>query len=211
MSDEDNRIQLPPTPVDFSVFGTTGQAHDTFPAPGQQPRYDWMRAVLIGLLANQASSDEPTQFRTGTLWYNKSTDAIMVYNGTEWANLAAAILLKLTDESEEGETLTEFYRSTMDRLSSVYPRYTYSGVISTAAPTYLPVPESISTPLAAYVSVLRPIIWVNGLLIDPRLYDLTTNCPCIINLSPTFILSVNDKFTVVIERFDGFASEDVTV
>lgn len=98
----DDRINLQPPLVDFSVVGTTGQAHDTFPAPGPA-RFDWMRSYLIGLLSNQSSFTEPIEFRLGTIWFNLNdasfkyragaTHPIILNEGDNWLSLSYGIQL----------------------------------------------------------------------------------------------------------------------
>lgn len=116
----DSRIRLQAPAIDFETeVGTTGQAHDTFPAPGQA-RYDWMRTFLIGLLSNQASFDEPIEFRLGTMWFNlnnrsfqfrNDAGAIIEPTGEEWLSLAHGI------ELEEGLTLAQWYEQVKDMVA----------------------------------------------------------------------------------------------
>lgn len=108
----DDRINLQPPLVDFSTVGTTGQAHDTFPAPGPA-RYDWMRSYLIGLLSNQSSFSEPIEFRLGTIWFNLNdatfkyragaTDPILLNEGESWLSLSYGI------ELDTGLTLQDWF------------------------------------------------------------------------------------------------------
>jgi len=100
----DLRIRFPAPKIDFAAdVGTTGQDHDTYPAADTQPRFDWMRMNLIGLLANQASFDEPTQFRNGTLWYDLNELALKIRKDDEWVPAGDGILVA------DGVTLGEFY------------------------------------------------------------------------------------------------------
>lgn len=78
----DDRINLQPTLIDFdTTVGTTGQAHDEFPKPGQA-RYDWMRSYLIGLLSNQSAFCEPIEFRLGTMWFDLNVSSFKYRAGT---------------------------------------------------------------------------------------------------------------------------------
>lgn len=99
----DDRINLQPPLVDFTNdVGTTGQAHDNFPAPGQA-RYDWMRSYLIGLLSNQSAFCEPIEFRIGTVWFDLNnasykyragaTHPILLNEGDSWLSLSYGIEL----------------------------------------------------------------------------------------------------------------------
>ena len=108
----DDRINLQPPLVDFSLVGTTGQAHDTFPAPGQA-RYDWMRSYLIGLLSHQSSFEEPIEFRLGTTWFDLNTSSfkyragatqpIILNEGDSWLSLSNGIQL------DTGLTLQDWF------------------------------------------------------------------------------------------------------
>jgi hypothetical protein len=113
MSLPDNRIRLSAPLIDFvNDVGETGKSHDSFPDAGQA-RYDHLRSYLIGLLSNQASYTEPTEFRLGSLWFDinsnslkirNNSGAIINYAGTSWDSLADAILL------DAGLTLTQWYQ-----------------------------------------------------------------------------------------------------
>jgi hypothetical protein len=98
----DDRIDLQPPLIDFTDVGTTGQAHDTFPQPGQA-RFDWMRSYLIGLLSNQSSFNEPIEFRVGSVWFDLNTrgfqyrtpgiSPIFTTEGENWVSLSNGIVL----------------------------------------------------------------------------------------------------------------------
>lgn len=99
----DDRINLQPPLINFDLdVGTTGQAHDIFPEPGQA-RFDWMRSYLIGLLSHQSSFNEPIEYRIGTVWFNLNnrafeyrtpgTSPIITTEGEAWTGLADGILL----------------------------------------------------------------------------------------------------------------------
>jgi hypothetical protein len=206
----DNRLKFDATLIDFSVVGTTGQDHDNYPAPGQQPRYDWMRLYLIALLSNQSSEDEPTQYREGTLWYNLSTDQkrLFIYDGTAFVNIADHI--KLGDNLK---SLSDFFSETVEALASVQPTYVYGGYSAIDNPTRIPIPTVLQTPLTGIVSFVRAFVYLNGALIDPRLYSLSVTCPCQIDLSTTAgeMISAGDKYVVVITRVDVLVDEDVVI
>lgn len=104
MSAPDYRIRFDPTTIDFADdVGTTGQDHDSYPAPGTQARYDWMRMYLIGLLSLQASNEAPTQYRNGTLWFKLDENAIYIRKEDEWVLIADAIV------DADGNTLTDLF------------------------------------------------------------------------------------------------------
>jgi hypothetical protein len=199
----DNRVKFPPTEIDFdNDVGVTGQFHDEHPAPGQQPRYDWMRLTLIGLLSCQSSSEPPEQYRTGTIWYNRLESKYMMYDGAAWVDIALHIKLGST-------TLYQFYIDATEKLSRIQPRFTYSGMISTDAVIKIPIPESIQIQLSGIALLFRALVFINGVLIDPRLCTFPSGCPVHIDISPSVNLQASDKFTVIIERFDVFIEEDI--
>lgn len=209
MTDNDNRIQLPPGLIDFAdVIGITGQAHDTFPAPGQQPRYDWMRSFLIGLLSLQSSYSPPTQFRIGTPWFNKTTKLLSIWDGTAWTALENFIQVG-TDGSGHPLTLAQKFVTIDAQLATLTPRMTFSGNCINNIVTAIPVPSQIQTALGNNSFGLKPIVYINGLLVDPRKSDFEAGCPAKILLTGGVRLNKNDRFTVVIERFDVSVVEDV--
>lgn len=208
ISENDNRIQLPPTKVDFDdVVGTTGQAHDTFPDAGQQPRYDWMRMFLIGLLSLQSSEEPPTQYRTGTLWFNRSVNAIYVWDGSAWVSLAQFILVS------EDVNLLQWYEDAQPKLNAVQPQMTFSGTCQTSGGvTRIRIPTTVYEALVPDVfKLVRPLVYINGILVDPRLTEFATGCPTEILLLGGLTLQRHDQFSVIITRFDVFDSDTVVV
>jgi hypothetical protein len=209
MDEFDNRIRFDAPQIDFTNdVGITGQAHDTYPAPKTPPLWDWMRMFLIGLLSLQSSDDPPNQYRTGTLWLRRSDMTILQWNGTEWVDVAEHIAFR---DGSTTVTLQEFYTSTTAKLSSVMPRYTYSGHFVTTNPGHISVPDAIATAITAggYINILRPILYKNGLLIDPRLVSFSSGVPITVELDPSIDIHVDDTFTVIIERFDIFNIAEV--
>lgn len=204
MADNDNRIALPPTAVDFSNVGVTGQAHDEFPKPGQQPRYDWMRSYLIGLLSMQSSIDEPTQYRVGTPWFDKNTNTLKIWSGSEWARFDSVIGIDADDTS-----LATKLAEVETALSSVHPKMTYSGHCVKNNTTQIPVPDTIITALGDNTADLKPVVYINGLQMDPRKTNFVAGCPSVVILSGGLKLTKNDRFTVMIERLDVFVLDEV--
>ena len=92
----DNRMRFTAPPIDFEDdVGETGQDHDRFPEPGQA-RYDWMRMVVISLLANQASYNAPVNYRRGSFWIDLNTGILKARTGegiagTEWSDIGELI------------------------------------------------------------------------------------------------------------------------
>jgi len=198
MTTPDQRIRLPGAKIDFSTeVGTTGQDHDTFPAPGQA-RYDHMRMYLLGLLSNQASYSEPTQYREGTPWFDLNTLTLKLYVNGSWSSLSETILL-----DQDGSTVTslaDWYKSTVDAVNSIKPDVTFSGAVTTAA-TVILIPSTLTV-----TGLNRCFLWVNGKLLDPRKCQLIGgNTPTSIKLPTSLALAVNDTFTVVLKHI---ASKD---
>jgi hypothetical protein len=212
--EKDNRIQLPPTLIDFDdQVGITGQDHDNFPAAGQQPRFDWMRIFCIGLLSCQSSNDPPTQYRIGTPWFNRVKNAYYIWSGTDWVSIASFIsLMDITGSGGTTDTilsLSEWFTQVQDILSSIKPRVTYSGHASLNGIISIPVPSTVQDLIKDIFTLLRPIVHINGLLIDPRLTPFSAGCPTNIELLGGVKLNKNDTFTVIIERYDLFLSDEV--
>lgn len=205
----DNRIKYPPTLIDFfNDVGITGQDHDNFPAPGQA-RYDTMRLELIGLLSCQSSFDPPTQYRTGTIWFNRTKQAYYCWNGSAWVSPSELILVE--DDSGGTVSLQQWHDAIQDKLSKLFTKHTFSGRSSINNVTLIPVPLAIQSVISSLLDYLRPIVYVNGKLLDPRLCALTSSCPVSVILDSTVKLQAGDKFTVMIDRFDEFVIEDVII
>jgi hypothetical protein len=210
-SEVDNRIQFPSTEVDFNnVVGIANQTHDSFPAPGQQPRYDWMRLVIIGLLSNQSSNNPPTQYRTGTTWYNRVKQSMFVWDGSAFASLATHIALM---ESTDGSVLSlaDWFILVQDKLTSLQPKLTFGGRSERDGAQSIPVPLSIQEAISDVYELLHPIVYKNGLLIDPRFSSFSTGCSSSIELRGDVSLDEGDRFTVMIERIDQIHSDDVVI
>lgn len=202
IQDNDNRIQFPPTLVDFgNVVGITGQLHDLIPAPGQQPRYDWFRIYLIGLLSNQSSVVQPSEYRIGTIWYNKTTNGFEYYNGTSFVDISNAILL--VRASDPPITLQQFYLEIIERINSIKFNLIFNGEVVSDETAKIPVPNSVLTKISSDQNSYRPLLYVNGLLHDPRTYQFSIGCPNFVELL-TFKIKKGDKFTVDVRHFDVF-------
>jgi len=201
MTTPDQRIRLPGAKINFSTdVGTTGQDHDTFPAPGQA-RYDHMRMYLLGLLSNQASYSEPTQYREGSFWFDLNTLTFKVYVNGSWSSLSETISL-----DQDGSTITslaDWYKSTADAVNSIKADVTFSGKAANAA-TVIPIPST-----STVTGLNRCFLWVNGELVDPRKCQLMGGAtPTSIKLPTSLALAVNDTFTVVLKHM---ASKDFYV
>ncbi len=193
MSLPDNRIRLQAAEIDFETqVGVTGQDHDSYPASGQQLRYDWMRLYLIGLLANQSSESEPVEFREGTLWFQPSVGMMVRYNDA-WADLANVLRLG-TDSGGAPITLADLY-ATIASLVGAKPTSTFSGSSSNDGVTLIPIPDSLRLSLAG---ATRPFLWINGLQIDPRLLEYVGgSLPSAISINGGVTIDSGDTFIVV--------------
>ena len=199
--EHDNRMKFPPTEVDFdNDVGITGQDHDLYPSGGQQARFDWQRLCIIANLSCQSSNDPPTQYRTGTIWYKRSTQEYLIWSGTAWDSLASHINLAT------GTTLADFYTTALTKLDRIQPRFAFNGSVSTDRTTRIPVPETIQTQMVGLTSILKPLVYLNGLLLDTRLCAFSAGCPIFIT---TPELRLGEKFTVIIERVDLEITEEV--
>lgn len=209
ISESDNRIQFPPTEVDFAdVVGITGLFHDEFPTAGQQPRYDWMRSVLIGLLSNQSSKDPPTQKRTGTIWFNRTKGIFMYWTGTDWVSVANAISV-MEDSDGNVFTLLEWFVEAQAKLNAVQPKITFSGSAVADDVTKIPVPQAVQDEIETIASLVRPLVYIKGLLVDPRNSRFSAGCPSTVELLGGVNLDNGDRFTVIIEAFNLEITQEV--
>jgi hypothetical protein len=196
ITETDNRITLTSKLVDFdNIVGIAGQDHDSFPTPGQNPRYDWMRSFLIGLLSNQSSKEAATQKRTGALQYDRSTRTMMIWNGSNWVNLSEHIKVL-------GAILTDLFEFVNQKLESANSALTFSGVAITLS-TSIPVPEAIRIALVDISGAVGIFVYVNGKVIDPSKVRFSDGCPVVILLDSDVSLPVGSRFTVVLKVLGG--------
>lgn len=199
--DIDNRIALPPTLIDFVAVGVTGQDHDEFPAPAQQPRYDWMRLYLIGLLSNQSAAERPTQFRTGTIFYNKTTNAFEYHDGDNWQDIASGVLLDGSN-TDNIVTLASWYTEAVEQLASIRPRVTWSGDVLENGVTTIAIPNSAKDVIEGICDDVRPLVYRNGALINPNNTRFAAGCPTSVELLDGETLDRGDSYTVIVEKID---------
>ena len=218
MSTQDARIRFPAARIDFANdVGETSQPHDSYPAPGQQARYDWLRLYLIGLLSNQASSLEPTNYRDGSLWYDTSIDlsniippaTFRVRKNNSWLSLSEAISLGSI-------TLQSWYEQTVDSLSSVAPELFYAGFAKNAGSSDITIPATFGSYIAADT---RAFVVINGvgsqrsgattIICDPRRVNVFNTHVSLLD----FVLEAGDTFTVTLRRIPSttFYQPDVIV
>lgn len=197
MSLPDNRVRFPAARLNFSTaVGTTGQDHDNYPAPDQQPRYDWLRMYLIGLLSSQSSHHEPGQHRDGTLWFDLNTLTLKIFSDSTWRSVADVIGIVEGDSPSTTTSLAQWYAAIQAQLTSTAPEATFSGYCTENNTTIINVPDSIKDNIDADRS--RPIVYKNGLLLDPRDCEFFTSAT--IKLKNGTTLDKDDEFTVMVKN-----------
>ena len=206
----DNRIRFPAARIDFATdVGITGQDHDNYPMPQGQARYDHMRMTLIGLLAQQASFSEPTQYREGSAWFDLNTLTMKIRKGNSWVSYAEAIALTAPGTSGSPLTLAEWYATVSDTLTSLAPEVVFTGQCSANGTGSITIPQSLQ---ASVVTESRVFLYINGHLVSPLDCSLIGTPPTGISLSGA-VLSAGDTFVVSIRRISPatFLSTSVVV
>ena len=213
---DDNRIRLDTLPVDFTATEATGGLHDAYPGPNTQARYDQMRSVLIGLLSNQSSQSEPFEKRTGTFWYKRTADGTKEYvkvhtgqeidgSGGNWTSLSDHIGLTV---GTEDLSLTEVITNIMATLQYVAPRVVWSGAFS-----YDNNNNTITIPNAftgyAAIPNMHVLVYIDGLLIDPRITSLISGEFSYIQLTDAFKAKPGQKYTVIMEHVTDIENETI--
>ena len=193
----DNRLQFPPTKINFAEdVGLTGQLHDSFPGPNQQPRFDWLLSWFVALLANQSSYNEPTQYRSGTLWFDLNTNTLKIWIGSvadgQWQAIAESVAVP--DALGNAMPLTQWVTAANLALSGSAPVVTFGGECISPSNTEINIP----VPLQQYINIekTRPFVYINGLLIDPRNCAYYTAATVVLKNDAK--LNSGDTFTVVI-------------
>jgi hypothetical protein len=149
----DNRIQLPPTKIDFDTqVGVTGQVHDDYPSPQGQARFDHMRIYLIGLLSQQSSFDPPSQKRDGTPWFDLNELSLKISLNNVWLPYSDAIKIG-------GMSLSDWYTNVETALVGIAPEIFFSGVCTQQGVVDIPIPTEyqvlISAESKAFVTINR--------------------------------------------------------
>ena len=204
----DFRIKFPSDKIDFDedVFAGApdGQDINDFPSPGQA-RYDWMRMAIIGLLANQASIEEPTNYKIGTIWFHLADNFYKYYDGNNWEEIAKAI--KINDIS-----LYDWSEIVQQSVGRVTQTASFSGKSDANNVAEIDIPMD-ALDAAAYENN-HPILFKNQLLIDPRLTDFNIDRNKILlltNSSGSIKLNKNDVYTILIQKLDIIAPATVVV
>lgn len=216
---QDNRIRLDPTLVDFTPSGTTGQAHDNYPAGNTQARYDWMRSFLIGLLSNQSGESEPIQKRLGTLWLKVTaasldsenntipeTRFLKVYNpdNTEFINLAEYLGV---DVNGSDVSLQSLMASVLADVAMISPTTVWSGTIAVDNASQLPIPSSYQG--YAALANMRAFVWIDGILLDPRITEIPEDTKTYIKIKDGYKTKRNQRFTVEMKRVISLNQETI--
>ena len=204
----DNRLRFDPTLIDFATsVGETGQAHDDFPGPNQQPRYDWLRMWYIALLANQSSYDEPTQYREGTLWFDLITLTLKARRNDQWVPLSDVVAVD--QQAGVVTTLSQWFARVELQLTGAAPESNFSGICNSDHIVTIPVPDSLQGIIDS--SRMRPFVYINGLLIDPRDSEFFTVAT--VQLLNGVQLNSGDRFTVLIKNITSqtFHVPDVVI
>lgn len=186
----DNRIRLPGPKINFNVdVGATGQDHDNYPSPGQA-RYDHLRMFLIGLLSQQSSIHPPTQYRDGTPWMDTSTDppTLKINVNGQWVDYGTTIRV-----GDPNIPLTDWCSNSQATLDALSPEMTFSGTASGNS-SNIQIPGPLRQ---AITTKSHPFVWINGLLVDPRLCSIQSNAIVLAGLT----LIASDRFTVHIKSF----------
>jgi hypothetical protein len=184
-----NQIRLPVPIINFPVdVGLTGQDHDNYAQPGTHPRYDWMRSILLGLLSNQASYDEPTQYRPGTIWFKLTDLMFRSMKDGRFGDISECIKAP-TDQS-----LYDWAEDIDEKRNKYIQTGTFSG-ISHHQLSVIRIPEELQ-PISKAPN--RPYLFKAGLLANPSLVRFGIGCPVSIELSGDAILSSGDNYTIFI-------------
>jgi hypothetical protein len=207
----DHRIRFSPTPIDFANdVGITGQDHDTYPAPGQQARYDWMRMFLIGLLSCQSSDNPPNQYREGTPWFDLTDVTLKIRRNGAWVSVSQVIKLADTTTPNDPLTLQDWFNAVNEDIESLRSEIFFYGTIQSFNATLIPIPTNL---LDELTPTSRPFVYIDGVLINPASTSLEPGPnPTAVGV-PSGGLTQGSEFMVVIKSIpnDNFNTLPVTV
>lgn len=196
----DNRLRFSTPPIDFlNDIGETGQTHDTWPAPGAQPRYDWLRLWLIAAFSSQSSFEEPTEFREGSPWFDLNNLTLKIRRNNAWVKLSDVIAVVDGTGTEGTTTLSEWFTTTEALLQTTAPEATWGGNSTEDDITTIIVPTAIRTQID--ITKSKPFVWINGVMIDPRDAEFRTEIS--VELLNNVELNTDDRYTVVIKNITG--------
>lgn len=203
----DFRIRFPAPKIDFDTeVGPTNTDIDDYPPPQGQARFDHMRLVLMGLLAQQASFSEPTIFADGTPWFDLNSFTLKISMNGAWVSYTQAIALE-DDGAGNVVTLANWYDTVALAISSLAAEITFSGSSTTNGIVLIDIPTSLQSFLE---DDSRALVYKNGLLLDPRIITIESGTTIRITGDT---LDIGDTFTVFIRRIptETFYSPSVTL
>ena len=193
----DNRLRFPATKIDFDIeVGSGSGDHNTYPSPGAQARYDHMRMVVIALLAQQASYEEPTEYRDGTPWFDLKDGTLKIRFNDAWVQYSEVISVEHGLDGVSTKTLAEFYNEVSETLVSLAPEIVFAGTSNTNGVSSITIPVTLRGNLNADS---RAFVYVNGLLKNPLSTQLNHPNPTMVILTG-FTVNNGDTFTVIIRR-----------
>jgi hypothetical protein len=206
----DYRIRFPAPLIDFAVdVGLTGQAHDNYPAPGTQARYDHLRLYLIGLLTHQASFQSPLEYSEGTIWFDLNVNAYKTYFNNQWQDISNAIILTSDNRSI---TLADWYENEATIiLKSLAPEVVFGGRSTVSGIFRIPIPANMYPYIFIDSRIFMTVNSTHNL--DPREVSIiTVGSQKFIDISPNE-LEANDLFYVSIRRIPNatFSTENVII
>jgi hypothetical protein len=197
MAAPDYRIRFSPTLTDFATdVGTEGQDIDNFPAANQQARYDWMRIVVLGLLCQQASESAPTQYRSGTPWFDLNDETLKIRRAGAWLGASESIKLANTEDPADPYTLQDWFNEVNDDVQALRTEAFFYGNIVTNNIVLLPIPESLHGILQ---QESRPFVYVNGTLLNPATTPLQPGALPTSIAIPLGSVVPGDNFSVTIK------------
>jgi len=210
MPDDDNRILLQGPPISFpGKFGDTGQDHDNYPAPNTQARFDLMRSYLIGVLANQSSDETevPTEKRTGTLWFIKNLALMALSPDGQSFDKVLANYIGVDTGEDDPESLQDVLVKVLADLNFVGPRIIWSGFFTTDEINQIVVPEKFNG--YAAMSNMRALVYVDGILLDPRITEILVGNPTVIKINEGFDPQASQRYTVILEHVTEIEQETI--
>lgn len=211
MSAPDYRIRFQAPLIDFDAqVGNEGQDVDGYPTPYGQARYDHMRMVILGLLAQQASSSPPTQFRNGTPWFDLNSETIKIRRKDEWVSLSESIRLDETSSNDSPTTLQTWYDSVNGIIRSLQNELYFGGAVLSVGIDSIPIPLSIRGFLD---NSSRAFVYINGVLIDPILTPMNSVSNPTSVVIPTGSVESGSKFSVLIKKIpsEKFLQEQIVI
>lgn len=207
MPDNDNRIDFTEYPVDLSRLGLTGQAHDQYPQPNTAARFDLMRQFLIGLLSNQSCNEddhgEPSEKRTGTLWFKKKAALLTLFNDG-FKNLSEFI--GVVDLEDQVRVLQDVITELLTSNLYVAPRIIWPGFFTSDEVNNIPIPEEYQGFVG--INKIGVLVYVDGRLIDPRKTVIVKNDPAYIHISSSVEIEPEQSYTVIMEHITSIKTED---